>query len=897
MRVLKTVRLRLRSLFRSSHVEDELAEELRNHLERQIERHRAAGLSSGDARAAARREFGNVALIQEQCRDTRGVVWLEDLMRDVMYALRMMRRAPGHTAVTALSLAVALGANTATFSLVNTLLLRRLPVTNPQELVELGSETPNGPGNFPYPLYERVRDQDTTFSHVVAVSSPVIRGDEDSSDQPPLGRYVSGNFFDALGIRAALGRLIGPDDDRLDSPDGTTVAVISNGLWQRMFGQESSVLGKTLAVGGTPARTAVRFTIVGVLPPEFQGLTVGRSDDFYVPLSSEPRISPWSLLNSPGAGWLKVVARLKPGASRQTAKAELDVIYSGFINDAAALSSEATTRQMRTRRMAVEPARAGLSGPRREFGRPLLLLMGAVALVLIVACANVVNLLLARGLARRGEIGVRLAIGASRGRLIRQLLAESAVLGLIGGSVGLAFAVWGTPHLATLMANEDPGVAYDVAPDRTVLLFTLVVSLGAALAAGLIPAVRVSRAKVPSLREDASASDARGGLSGWTRGLVAFQVALSLLLLAGAVLLVTTLRNLRTGDFGFDREGVLSMRLKTPRAGYAGERRLAYFRAALERTRSTPGVRSAALSLGMPVISAGVDMSFEVEGRPREPDAIVFVNDVTDGYFEVTGTRLLRGRDFGPHDGPRSTPVAIINDTVAHRYFGARDPVGQRVGVGNRGMLEVVGVVATTKYQSLRESDSPIVYVNALQRADASGLNLIVKAAGNPTSTGVVVRRAIQDMAPVRVTPPLTLSSQIDRTLIEERLIARVLGVFALLAVVLAAAGLYGVLAYNTARRTGEIGIRLALGATRGAVLWPVLAESAKLAALGIAMGVPAALALTRLLSNLLYGVAPTDPRVLGAVALCLFCVALIAALVPAWRASLVNPLVALRCE
>jgi putative ABC transport system permease protein len=520
-----------------------------------------------------------------------------------------------------------------------------------------------------------------------------------------------------------------------------------------------------------------------------------------------------------------------------------------------------------------------------------------VALVLMVACANVVNLLLARGLARRGEIGVRLAIGASRGRLIRQLLTEAALLGLIGGSLGLAIAVWGTPHLASLMANEDPRVAYDVAPDRTVLLFTLVVSLGAALAAALIPAARVSRAKVQSLGAAAGARDARGGLSAWSRGLIAFQVALSLLLLAGAFLLVQTLRNFRTGDFGFDREGILSMTLDTPRAGYVGEQRLAYFHTVLERTRNTPGVRSAALSLGMPVISAGVDMSFQVEGRPSEPDAIVFVNDVTDGYFEVTGTRFSSGRDFGPQDVPSSTPVAIVNDTVVRRYFGARDPIGQRVRAGNRGMLEVIGVVATTKYQSLRESDSPIVYVHALQRVDAGGLNLVVKAADNPLSTGVVVRRAIQDMAPVRVMPPVTLSSQIDRTLLEERLIARVLGVFAVLAVVLAAAGLYGVLAYNTARRTGEIGIRLALGATRGAVLRPVLAESAKLAALGIAIGVPAALALTRLLSNLLYGVAPTDPRILGAVVLCLFCVALIAALVPAWRASRVNPLVALRYE
>ncbi|HUR33462.1 MAG TPA: ABC transporter permease, partial [Vicinamibacterales bacterium] len=600
MRPLNILRLRLRSLFRSRRVEDELAEELRDHFERQVEGHRAAGLSIADARAAAHRDFGNVALIQEQCRDMRGVLWLEDLMRDSAYALRMMRRAPGHTAVTALSLAVALGANTATFTVVNTLLLRQLPVENPQDLVELGTETPTGPGNFPYPLYQRVRDQNTKFSQVVAVSSTLIRGDDDGSDQPPLGRYVSGNFFEALGLNATLGRLLSSDDDPVDSSDRAAVAVISNGLWQRTFGQQPSVLGKTLALGGTPPRTAVRFTIVGVLPADFQGLTVGRSDDFYIPLSSEPKTTARSLLTSQGAGWLKVVGRLKPGVSRQAAKAEVDVIYSRFIDDVAPVSSAATTRQMRARRLAIEPARAGLSGPRREFGRPVLLLMGAVALVLIVACANVVNLLLARGLARRGEIGVRLAIGASRGRLIRQLLAESAVLGLVGGGLGLALAVWGTPHLATLMANEDPRIAYDVAPDRTVLLFTLVVSLGAALAAGLIPAVRVARSKVSSLRDHANARDVGGGLSAWTRLLIAFQVALSLLLLAGALLLVSTLRNFRSGEFGFDRDGILSLRLDTPRAGYTGERRLAYLRAVLERARNTPGVRSAALALGMP---------------------------------------------------------------------------------------------------------------------------------------------------------------------------------------------------------------------------------------------------------------------------------------------------------
>jgi predicted permease len=897
MRLAKIVRLRLRSLFRSRRVERELAEELRNHLEHQIEAHVAAGMSRAAARDAALREFGNVALVEEHCRDTRGIAWLEDLLRDTAYGWRSMRRAPGHTAVAVLSLAVGIGANTATFSLVNALLLRSLPVANPQELVELGSETLNGPGNFSYPLYKRVRDENSTFSSVAAVSSPVVRADDDGSDQLPLGRYVSGNFFEALGVSAARGRLLAPDDDRVDSDSGPAVTVISHGLWQRKFAGESGVLGKTLTAGGTAARAGIPFTIVGVLPREFQGLTVGRTDDFYLPLASEPRASSASLLNRPGAGWLKVVARLKPGMSRQTAKADLDVIYSRFIDDVARFSSETATRQRRAHRMTVESARTGLSGPRREFGRPLLLLMGAVALVLLVACANVVNLLLARGVARRGEIGIRLAIGASRGRLVRQLLAESALLGLIGGGVGLAFAIWGTPGIATLMANEDPSVVYDVAPDATVLTFAFLVSLGSALAAGLIPTVRVSRAKVPSLREDVSARTARTGLSVWSRGLIAFQVALSLLLLAGALLLVTTLRNFRTSDFGFDRQGVVSMRLELRRAGYTGERRVAYLRAVLERVRNTPGVLGGALSLGMPVIGAGVDTSFGVEGQPRDPDALVFVNDITDGYFEATGTKLLLGRDFGPQDGAGSTPVAIVNEAVRSRYFGARNPVGQRVRVGPRGVVEIVGVVATSKYQSLRDSESPIVYAHALQSPETGELNLVVKTAGDPTSTGLSVRRAVQDVAPVRVTPVVTLSSQIDRTLVEERLIARVLGVFAFLALVLAAAGLYGVLAYSTTRRTAEIGIRLALGATRGAVLWPIVAESAKLATAGIAIGVPAALALTRLLSNLLYGVAPTDARVLGAVVLCLLAVALIAALVPAWRASRVNPLVALRYE
>jgi predicted permease len=379
--------------------------------------------------------------------------------------------------------------------------------------------------------------------------------------------------------------------------------------------------------------------------------------------------------------------------------------------------------------------------------------------------------------------------------------------------------------------------------------------------------------------------------------LITSQVALSLLLLAGALLLVTTLQNLRTFDFGFDREHVLTMRLETMRAGYEGERRLAYLQAALERARTIPGVRAAALAFGVPAIGAGMDTSFRMDGRPTDSDVSVYLNDVSDGYFETTGTRLVAGRDFGAQDRLGSTPVAIVNDTVARRYFGTGSPIGQRIDLGMRGALEIVGVVETSKYQSLREADSPIVYAHALQRSEAGAITLLVKTDADPESLAESIRREIQNVAAVPVTQPSTLSAQIDRTLVKERLIARVLGALAVLALLLASAGLYGVLAYAVTRRTNEIGIRMALGAERRTVFWSVLRESWALVAIGVAIGIPAALALTRLLSSLLYGITPTDPWILSAAVACLFAVALAAASQPAWRAMHVDPLVALRYE
>jgi predicted permease len=867
---------------------DSLDLDIRDHIERETEDNIARGLTPVEARRQAMVAFGNVALAREDARAVWAWLWLEQLLHDARYALRTLRRNPGFAAVAALSLALAIGANTAIFSLVNALIWRDLPVTRPHELVELV-------GNFSYPLYERIRGQNTVFSGVLTMSAGTIQGTIGDGARQPIGRYVSGNFFEVLGLSPVLGRLLSPEDDRFGAAAGSTLTAISHGLWRREFGGDPAVIGKTLRIDTVP------FVIVGVLPPTFTGLLVGSPDDFFIPLASEPRLRRQSWLGNRHFNWLAVAGRLKPGVSAEAAKGNLDVVFGRFLEDwASSLSDVNAQRGIRARRLTLDSARAGLSAPRREFARPVLLLMGAVSLVLLIACANVVNLLLARGMARRREIGLRLAIGASRGRLVRQLVTESAVLGLIGGAVGLALAFRGTRLIAAFLADGDSSVSFDIAPDGRVLLFNIGISLGSAVLAGLVPALRAARTDVgPGIGNDArTASVSRTG-SLWTRVLIATQVALSLLLLTGASLLVASLRNLYAVDAGFDRDHVLLIGLNPGKGGYTGERRLEYYRQVLERARTAPGVRAAGLSLLTPISGGGLDMSFGVQGRPREPGAVVYVNDASDGYFAAMGTTLLVGRDFAPEDRPSATPVAVINDALSRRYFKAESPIGRRVSVGNRGEVEIVGVVANAKYLSLREEDQPTVYVHALQkREDAWGLTLVVRTSGDPALVAPSIRRDVLGVSgAVPIGQASTLAAQIDRSLVKERLMTRILGAFAVLALLLASVGLYGVLGYSVMRRTNEIGIRLALGATPGAVLWSVLRESWTLVAIGVVIGVPAVLALMRLLSGLLYGVTPADPWVLSGAVACLFVVALAAASQPAWRAVRVDPLVAVRYE
>ncbi|MPY88865.1 MAG: FtsX-like permease family protein [Luteitalea sp.] len=466
---------------------DGLDLDIRDHIEREIEDNIARGLSPEEARRQAMLKFGNVALVKEDTRAVWVPIWLEQLVQDARYALRMLRRNPGFAAVASLSLALAIGANTAVFSLVNVLMLRDLPVASPHDLVEIGRLSEGGRGNFAYPIYERIRDQNAVLSGVLTVQSGTVQATVDDAPRQPIGRFVSGNFFEVLGLSPVVGRLLSPGDDRLGAAEGSTVTVIGYGLWQRAFGEDPAIVGKTLMVDTVP------FTIVGVLPRTFEGLTVGRPDDFFIPIAS--RRDSW--LDNWDFNWLTIVGRLKPDTSREAAQINLDVVFGRFLEDFAARTSDADAqRRIRAHRLTLDSARAGLSAPRREYSTPVLLLMGAVSLVLLIACANAVNLLLARGMARRREIGLRLAIGASRGRLIRQLLTESAALGLIGGAAGLALAMWGTRVLAVFIADGDPAIAFDIAPDGRVFLFTGVISLGSALLAGLAPALQATRTNV-----------------------------------------------------------------------------------------------------------------------------------------------------------------------------------------------------------------------------------------------------------------------------------------------------------------------------------------------------------------------------------------------------------------
>ncbi len=875
---------RLLFYFRRDQFDRELEEEMRFHLEMKAEENLAASVSPEEARYAAQRQFGNQTLLWEESRDMWAVRSIDTLCQDLRYGIRLLIKHKGFTTVAALSLALGIGANTAIFSLINAASLRMLPVPNPERLVVLAVAGQRGEaGSFSYPLYEQFRDRTKSFSGILAsgggnrsrmvVSEPGGAGQNESVQT----ERVSGNFFSVLGVTAIRGRTLTDDDDRPGAP--RPVAVISYGFWQRRFGLDPAVVGKNIALNDVP------FTIIGVTPPGFFGFEVGKNPDLWWPLQMTPQVYPanqsW---NQPGSSWLRLMGRLRPDRGQAQAMAELDFIFQQALAEraqaqAARLGSTWTETERRNfldRRIALRSGSAGWTELRQQFRQPLLILLAVVGLVLLIACANVANLLLARAAARQKEITARLALGASRLRLVRQLLTESALLAMIGGALGLIFAYWSARLLLSYLPGHET-LSLNLDLDARVLGFTMTVSLLTGILFGLAPALRATRLDLTSALKDQTGG-ARIGQSRLplNKILVVTQVALSLFLLIGAGLFVRSLQKLRGLDLGFDRENVVLFSLDLG-TGYDAARATNLFRRLLERLETLPGTRSASLSSYGLLSNNYWGDKVIAQGYTPRPDEDLTCHGQIIGprFFETMGIPLLLGRDFSSQDD-QLRRVAIINQAMARDFFPNENPIGKRFSIiGQTDQpIEIVGVVKDAKYQTLRERAPRTFYLPFFQQLGAS-------------DTTFELRTFIQ---------PAGLAESIRRVALE-LFVAQLAGFFSLFALLLAAIGLYGVMSYTVSHRISEIGIRMALGAQAVDVIKLVMRETALLVGIGVIIGLGAALAFTRLISSLLFDLTPTDPLTIALASLLMIASAALAGFLPARRACRVDPMIALRYE
>ena len=897
-----------RNLFRRARKEQELTEEIDAYLEMLIEQKINEGLNPAEARRAALIEFGGREQAKEKVRDAIVGHQLETFWQDLRYGLRALGRNPAFAAVAVLSLALGIGANTAIFSLMDAVLLKMLPVKNPEQLFFLEKAgvppRPKRFSNLSHAFFEQSRAQRETLAGVCAFAYSLrVNAVVDGQAEVAQAQQVSGDFFATLGVNALLGRNFTEDDDKV--PGGHPVVVISYNYWQRRFGRDPEVVGKSVALNGHP------FTIIGVTPPDFFGVMVGESPDLWAPAMMFAQLNPGRSIEEYFNNPLhNVLARLKPGVSEQQTRAALtNLLQQSLMAEDSQLSPE-RRQALRQQSVALMPANQGLSRLREQFSEPLRILMAVVGLILLIACANVANLLLARATARKKEIAVRLALGAGRFRLIRQLLTESMLLAFIGGALGLLFAWWGSGFLLELVGSGYDPVFLNLTLDLRVLGFTAVASLLAGVLFGLAPAWRATSVDLtPALKDSARGSGA-GSRLGLGKTLVVVQVALSLLLLIGAGLFVRSLEKLKGLDAGLNQENVLLVSTDPRMIGYQGRQIADLYQRMLERIKTIPGVRYASLSRQGLLSPYGSTMSVVVQARAPRPGENSFTRDnmntqsycgVGPEYFEAVGMTILRGRGFTAQDDEDAPRVAVINEAFARYYFGDEDPIGRRFGGGpeTSGQIEIVGVVKDAKYKSLREPAPRTHYIPYRQDSTSwRETTFQIRTVADPAGVIASVRQAAREIdANLPLFNIKTLATQVDESLAQERLIGVVSSFFSLLALLLAGIGLYGIMAYAVSQRTREVGVRMALGARRGAVLRMVLRQGMKLVLIGVGLGLAASLAVTRLIASQLFGVTATDPvTFIGAPALLLI-VALLACYAPARRATKVDPLVTLRCE
>jgi predicted permease len=863
--------------------EAELDEEIRTHLELEAEQNIESGMSPEEARHAALRAFGNVALSKEDTRMMWGLRWLETLWQDVRFGARTLAKSPGFTAVAVIALALGIGANSAIFSAVNTVLLRPLPFKDPERLVVVWEK--GNADEFPLNSTSAAnfidwRDQNRVFEGASAMGRASFNLTGGGGEPVRVdGRRVSANLFSLLGVEPRLGRVFLPEED---APGAGRVVILSYGLWQRRFGSDPGVVGRPVVMNGTS------YTVVGVMPPQFQ--FPSRQDELWVPIAFAPQEAA-----NRGNNSYEVVGRMKPGVSLEQAQTEMSIITARL--------KQQYPDVVKTDASVVVSLHEQMVGDIRP---ALLVLLGAVGFVLLVACANVANLLLARAAVRRKEIALRVALGAGRLRLVRQFLTESLLLAFLGGAAGLLLSFWGVNVLKAFIPENISEVSA-IGVDARVLVFTLVVSLLTGLIFGLAPAAQAANMDLNEMLKEGGRDSSSGRSGNRVRGLlVVAEVAVSLVLLVGAGLLINSFVRLRNLDPGFRADNLLTMSIVLPQQKYSDHaRRVTFFSELTSRVGALPGVRSAAVTNWIPLTMQGDTFGVSVEGRPdpgpeKRPDVVTRV--VSAAYFDTMGIQLLRGRQFDEGvDREDSMPVAVVSETTARRLWPGEDPLSKRLQPGGAdpdGWIQVVGVAKDVRQFDLTAEPRLQMYLPYAQFQWFVPRQLVVKTDVEPTSLATAVRKAVWEMDKDQpVSDVRTMEEVLSESIARQRFSALLLGVFAALALALAAVGIYGVMSYAVAQRTREIGIRMALGAQAGSVLRLMIGQGLKLASAGVVLGLAGALLLTRVMSSLLFGVSATDPLTLVTISLVLVGVALLASYIPARRAAKVDPLVALRYE